>query len=44
MVDTMRQGDTAVVKGESSHGTQTTDTYSLKGLAEALDRIAKECQ
>lgn len=44
MVDTMRQGDTAVVKGESSRGTETTDTYSLKGLSEALDRIAKECQ
>ena len=25
-------------------GTKTTDTYSLKGLSEALDRIAKECQ
>jgi hypothetical protein len=44
MVDAMRQGDTAVVKGESSHGTQTTDTYSLKGLSEALDRVAQECQ
>lgn len=44
MVDAMRQGDTAVVKGESSHGTLTTDTYSLKGLSEALDRVAKECQ
>lgn len=44
MVDTMRQGDSAMVKGESSRGTMTTDTYSLKGLSEALDRIAKECQ
>jgi len=44
MVDTMRQGETAVVKGESSRGTETTDTYSLKGLSEALDRVAKECQ
>ena len=44
MVDTMRQSDSAVVKGESSRGTETTDTYSLKGLAEALDRVAKECQ
>ena len=33
MVDTMRPGDTAVVKGKSAKGTQTTDTYSLKGLA-----------
>lgn len=44
MVEVMRQGDTAVVKGESSRGTQTTDTYSLKGLSEALDRVAQECQ
>jgi hypothetical protein len=44
MVDTMRQGDTAVVKGESSHGTLTMDTYTLKGLSEALDRVAQECQ
>jgi len=44
LVDAMRQGETAVVKGESSHGTMTTDTYSLKGLSEALDRVAKACQ
>jgi invasion protein IalB len=44
MVDVMRQGDTAVVKGESARGTQSTDTYTLKGLAEALDRVAQECQ
>jgi invasion protein IalB len=44
MVDVMRQGDTAVVKGESSRGTQSTDTYSLKGLSQALDRVSQECQ
>lgn len=44
MVDAMRQGDTMVVKGESGKGTSTTDTYSLKGVPEALDRIAQECQ
>jgi len=44
MIDVMRQGDTAVVKGESSRGTQSIDTYSLKGLSEALDRVAQECQ
>ncbi len=44
MVQAMRQGDTAVIKGESSRGTQTTDTYSLKGLSEALDRVGQECQ
>jgi Invasion associated locus B (IalB) protein len=44
MVDAMRQGDTAVVKGESARGTQSIDTYTLKGLSEALDRTAQECQ
>jgi hypothetical protein len=44
MVDAMRQGENAVVKGMSSRGTQSTDTYSLKGLSEALDRVAQECR
>jgi hypothetical protein len=44
MVDAMRQGESVVVKGMSSHGTQSTDTYSLKGLSEALDRVAQECK
>jgi hypothetical protein len=40
----MRQGQTAVVKGESSKGTQSTDTYSLKGLSQALERTAQDCK
>ncbi len=44
MVDAMRAGDSAVVKGTSSKGTESTDTYSLKGLTEALDRVAQECK
>ncbi len=44
MVDAMRSGDTAVVKGTSAKGTQTTDTYTLKGVAQALDRTAQECK
>jgi invasion protein IalB len=44
MVDAMRSGDTVVVKGESSRGTATTDTYSLKGLPEALSRATRECK
>lgn len=44
MVEDMRAGETAVVKGVSSHGTQTIDTYSLKGLSQALDRVAEECK
>jgi Invasion associated locus B (IalB) protein len=44
MVDAMRKGADLVIKGVSGRGTQTTDTYSLKGLAQALDRIAQECR
>jgi len=44
MVDAMRAGQSAVVKGVSAKGTQSTDTYSLKGLAQALDRVGQECK
>jgi hypothetical protein len=33
-----------MIKSESTHGTKTTDTYSLKGLSEALDKVAAECK
>lgn len=44
MVEAMRKGADLVVKGVSARGTQTTDRYSLKGLAQALDRVAQECR
>jgi len=44
MVDAMRSGDSAVVKGTSAKGTQTTDTFTLKGISQALDRTAQECK
>ena len=44
MVETMRKGQDIVITGTSSHGTQSTDRYSLKGLSQALDRAAKECK
>src|SRR5215471_7931380 len=44
MIDAMRGGDNAVVKGVSAKGTQSTDTFSLKGVAQALDRTAQECK
>ncbi len=43
MVDAMRKGSDLVVKGESGRGTKTTDTFSLKGIDQALRRIAQEC-
>jgi invasion protein IalB len=44
MVDAMRKGADMVVKSESGRGTRTTDTYSLKGIAQALDRVTEECK
>jgi hypothetical protein len=44
MVDAMRQGQTASVKGTSAKGTQSADTFSLKGLSQALERIAQDCK
>ncbi len=44
MVDAMRKAADAVVKGVSAKGTETTDTFSLKGLAQALDRLAQDCR
>jgi hypothetical protein len=44
MVEAMRGGDTAVIKGLSAKGTQSTDTFALKGIAQALDRVGQECK
>jgi hypothetical protein len=44
MVDAMRGGETAVVKGVSAKGTQSTDAFTLKGVAQALDRAGQECK
>lgn len=39
----MRAGSTMVVEGVSTRGTQTLDTYSLKGFTAALKAINKAC-
>jgi hypothetical protein len=44
MVDAMRRGSDMVVSGESGRGTKSTDRYALKGLSQALDRVAQECR
>jgi len=44
MVDTMRRGSDLVVTGESGKGTKSTDRYNLRGLSQALDRVAQECK
>ena len=44
MVDAMRRSADVVVKGVSAKGTETADTFSLKGLSQALDKIAQDCK
>ena len=44
MVAAMRRGSELVIKSESTRGTKTTDTYSLKGISDALDKVAEECK
>ena len=44
MVDAMRKAPDATVKGVSAKGTETTDVFSLKGLAQALDKLAQDCK
>ncbi len=44
IVEAMRGGSDMAVKGTSGRGNVTTDTYSLKGISAALDRINTECR
>lgn len=44
MIEAMRNGAELVIKSESTHGTKTTDTYSLKGISDALKKVADECK
>jgi len=44
MVEVMRKGSDLIIKSLSTRGTKTTDTYSLKGVADALDKVAAECK
>ncbi|WP_442753817.1 invasion associated locus B family protein [Methylocystis sp. JAN1] len=43
-VGALRGGSKLIVKASSSKGTSTTDTYTLKGLSDALARVAQECK
>jgi Invasion associated locus B (IalB) protein len=44
MVDAMRKAADITVKGVSAKGTETIDTFSAKGLAQALDKLAQDCR
>jgi hypothetical protein len=43
LVAAMRGGSTMTVTGVSKKGTKTTDTYSLSGIAGAIERAHREC-
>src|SRR3954454_1472539 len=44
MVEAMRKAADVTVKGVSAKGTETIDIFSLKGLSQALDRLAQDCK
>lgn len=43
IADAVKRAADMVVKGTSSRGTATTDTFSLKGSSAAYEAISKEC-
>ena len=43
LVESMRKTAKLLIKAPSKKGNATTDTYSLAGLGQALDRVKKEC-
>ena len=42
-VDALKKGSKLIVKAPSLRGHVTTDSYSLAGLSQALERVEKEC-
>lgn len=43
LIKEMKRGSRMIVTGTSSRGTQTKDTYSLKGFNKAYMAISKKC-
>lgn len=43
LVEALRKAPDLTVKGVSAKGTASTDTFSLKGLGQALDKVAQAC-
>jgi hypothetical protein len=44
LVEAMRKAPDVTITGQSARGTTSSDIYSLKGLAQALDRANQECR
>ena len=43
LIEAMKKGDVMIVRGTSQRGTQTTDTYSLSGVTQALQTVTAGC-
>jgi invasion protein IalB len=43
LLDAMRKGQNVLIKVSSARGNALTDRYSLKGFAQAVERMAREC-
>ena len=43
-IDAMKKGSKLIVKGTLIKGGTAIDSYSLAGLAQALERVVKDCQ
>ena len=43
LIGALKAGSSMAIQGRSARGTTTTDTYSLSGTTDAIDRITKEC-
>ncbi len=44
LIEAMKKGSAAVVTGQSSRGTVTTDRFSLLGFTDALNAAAERCK
>jgi invasion protein IalB len=44
LVEALRKGADTEIKAVTSKGTRTSDTFSLRGISQALDRVAQECK
>jgi invasion associated locus B (IalB) protein len=42
-IESMKKGSKLVIKAASAKGNMTTDSYSLAGLSQALERVQKDC-
>ena len=43
VIDVMRKGASLVIKADSRRGKRTTDSYSLSGFGQAVDKALKDC-